>query len=238
MVTHGIDDDFRNPGERGDPVTSASRQALVVRGGWDGHCPVEATDLFVPFLADRGFRVRTSDSLDVYEDAALLAATDLVVQCWTMGEISPAQCAGLTAAVQAGTGLAGWHGGIVDAFRASHDYQLLTGGAFLRHPPGFVDHAITLVPGRADHPVIEGLGDFRVHTEQYWTVTDPMNDVLATLTFEPDEVRAEPVVMPAVWTRRWGGGRVFVSTIGHKLDDFDVPEVRAITERGLLWASR
>lgn len=219
-------------------MTSEARRALVVRGGWEGHRPVEATDLFLPFLSQAGFQVKTAESLDVYEDAELLAATDLVVQCWTMGEISPAQCAGLAGAVRAGTGLAGWHGGIVDSFRGSVDYQLLTGGQFLMHPPDFVRHRVSLVGDRADHPVIDGLEAFEVETEQYWVATDPLIDVLATVTFEADETRAESAVVPAVWTRRWGRGRVFVSTIGHKLDDFDVPEVRAITERGLLWASR
>ena len=106
------------------------------------------------------------------------------------------------------------------------------------HPPGFVHHRVSLVAERADHPVLAGLGDFHVNTEQYWVVTDPLIDVLATLTFEADETRPRHVAMPAVWTRTWGRGRVFVSTIGHKLDDFDTPEVRTLTERGLLWASR
>ncbi|TDC70613.1 ThuA domain-containing protein [Streptomyces hainanensis] len=219
-------------------MTSDSRTALVVRGGWDGHRPVEATDLFLPFLAEHGFRVRTAESLDVYEDAEALAATDLIVQCWTMGEITPGQCAGLAAAVRAGTGLAGWHGGIVDAFRGSLDYTLLTGGQFLVHPPGFVHHRVSPVADHADHPVIAGLGAFDVHTEQYWVATDPLIDVLATVTFDADETRSRPAVVPAVWTRTWGSGRVFVSTIGHKLDDFDIPQVRTLTERGMLWASR
>jgi type 1 glutamine amidotransferase len=194
--------------------------------------------LFLPFLARHGFRVTTAESLKVYEDAGLLAATDLIVQCWTMGELTPEQSAGLIAAVHAGTGLAGWHGGIVDSFRGDLDYQLLTGGQFIMHPPGFVPHRINVVAARADHPIVAGLGDFELHTEQYWMITDPMNDVLATTTFEADEIRPRPIAIPAVWTRTSGRGRVFVSTIGHKLDDFDVPEVRALTERGLLWASR
>jgi type 1 glutamine amidotransferase len=48
----------------------------------------------------------------------------------------------------------------------------------------------------------------------------------------------EELTCPAVWTRQWGKGRVFVSTIGHKLEDLDHPDVRTLTERGLLWASR
>ncbi|MFJ2116356.1 MULTISPECIES: ThuA domain-containing protein [unclassified Streptomyces] len=219
-------------------VTSETRRALVVRGGWEGHEPVRTTELFLPFLRDRGYTVQVSDSLDVYTDAALLAATDLVVQCWTMGSITPEQSAGLAAAVRAGTGLAGWHGGIVDSFRGDLGYQLLTGGQFLAHPPGFSDHGVTLVEERDGHPVTAGLGDFRVHTEKYWVATDPLIDVLATVEFAADEERSRPVTMPAVWTRRWGAGRVFVSAIGHKPDDFDVPEVRTLTERGLLWASR
>lgn len=219
-------------------MTTDTRRALVVRGGWDGHQPVTITDLFLPFLADEGFTVEISDTLDVYEDAALLAATDLVVQCWTMGTLSDEGSEGLRAAVHAGTGFAGWHGGIVDSFRGDIAYQLLTGGQFLMHPPGFHDHDVHVVPERADHPVVAGLADFTVHTEQYWLATDPLVDTLATTTFPAGDPHDRPAVMPAVWTRTWGAGRVFVSTIGHKPDDFDVPEVRTLTERGLLWATR
>ncbi|MEU6853766.1 ThuA domain-containing protein [Actinacidiphila alni] len=215
-----------------------ARRALVVRGGWEGHSPTAITDLFIPFLKDHGFTVETAQTLDVYADRELMAATDLVLQCWTMGEISGEQTRGLVEAVRAGTGLAGWHGGIVDSFRGDVDYQFLTGGQFLMHPPGFHDHRVHPLPARADHPVIAGLGDFEVHTEQYWLATDPDIEVLATTTFPPGEGRDRAVEMPAVWIRKQGAGRVFVSTIGHKADDFDVPEVRALTERGLLWASR
>jgi type 1 glutamine amidotransferase len=227
-------------------VTTVTRRALVVRGGWEGHSPVAITDLFLPFLKDQDFTVETSDSLDVYTDARLLATTDLIVQCWTMGEITADQSRGLAGAVRAGTGFAGWHGGIIDSFRGDLDYTLLTGGQFLMHPPGFVDHTVRLLPDRAGHPVISGLADFRVTTEQYWVATDPDIDVLATTTFPAGfpagsavgDGRDHPVVMPTVWTRTHGAGRVFVSAIGHQAADFDVPEVRTLTERGLLWASR
>nr|WP_237536955.1 ThuA domain-containing protein [Streptomyces sp. SID5785] len=210
---------------------------MVVRGGWDGHQPVTISDGFVPFLEEQGFAVETAEDLAVYEDVELLAATDLVVQCWTMGTITERRRDNLAAAVRAGTGLAGWHGGIVDCFH-DHGYHLLTGGTFAMHPPGFHDHGYTIVPERADHPVVTGLDDFALHSEQYWVLTDPHIDVLATTTFPAGDLHDAPVVMPAVWTRTWGRGRVFVSTIGHKPDDFEVPQVRTLTERGLLWAAR
>ncbi len=83
------------------------RRALVVRGGWDGHVPVEATDLFIPDLTDAGFSVTVSEDLDVYCDERLLAATDLIVQCWSIGTLTDQQSAGLISAVHAGAGFAG-----------------------------------------------------------------------------------------------------------------------------------
>jgi uncharacterized protein len=221
-------------------VVSSDRRALVVRGGWEGHSPVEATDRFIPFLLEHGFAVDVHDNLDVYVDADELARTDLVVQCWTQGVATDEQVNGLSAAVRSGTGLAGWHGGIVDSFRASPDYLHLTGGQWAAHPGGFVDYEVTVVPERAEHPIVAGLTRWAHHTEQYWTLTDDLNDVLATSVFlpGPDTAWREELVAPAVWTRQWGQGRVFVSTIGHFPTDLDVPQARTLTERGLLWASR
>lgn len=226
-------------------MTSAStptdpRRALVVRGGWDGHVPVEATDRYVPVLESQGFDVTVSDTLDAYLDADALAATDLVVSCWTMGTITGDQARGLADAVAAGTGLAGWHGGIVDSFRNQTLYQLMTGGQFVHHPRSFVEYEVDIVPARSDHPIVAGLGSFSVTTEQYYLHVDQSNDVLATTTYldDPDVPGLAGRLMPVVWTRPWGAGRVFVNAIGHKLDDFDVPEVDAIITRGFAWASR
>ncbi len=217
-----------------------NRRALVVRGGWEGHSPVEATDRFIPFLKENGFSVEVHDTPEVYADAATLAATDLVVQCYTQGVATDEQVLGLSAAVQAGTGMAGWHGGIVDSFRGSPDYLHLTGGQWAAHPGGFVEYEAVVVGERADHPIVSGLDRWQLDTEQYWVLTDALNDVLATTTFPvgPDTPWREELTCPAVWTRQWGKGRVFVSTIGHKLEDLDIPDIRTMTQRGLLWASR
>lgn len=217
-----------------------ARRALVVRGGWDGHAPEEAADLFLPFLKEHGFDVVVEGSLEVYADAATMAATDLVLQCWTMGEILADELRGLRAAVAAGTGFAGWHGGVVDSFRLATDYHQLVGAQFTAHPGDIVDHVVEVVPERADHPIVAGIGRIRLRSEQYWLQTDTLNDVLATTTIAPgpDDPWHAPVTSPAVWTRRWGAGRVFVCAPGHQLADLEVPEIRAIIERGLLWAAR
>jgi type 1 glutamine amidotransferase len=217
-----------------------TRQALIVRGGWEGHRPVEATERFIPFLKERGFAVEVYDSPEIYADADKLATTDLVLQCYTQGVATDDQVLGLSTAVANGTGLAGWHGGVCDSFRGSPDYLHLTGGQWVAHPGGFVEYEVVVVPDKADHEIVTGLERWELNTEQYWVLTDDLNEVLATTTFgvTDDTTWRQELTCPAVWTRQWGRGRIFVSTIGHKLDDLDHPDVRTLTERGLLWASR
>ena len=154
------------------------RTALVVRGGWEGHHPVEATDLFVPFLRESGFEVVIESSPEVYADAARMAATDLVLQCVTMSEISGDAVRGLRDAVAAGTGLAGWHGGIADSYRASSDYLQLVGGQFATHPskaPGevhgdetdnYLDYTVELTDLGRGHEITAVIDDFALRTEQ------------------------------------------------------------------------
>ena len=86
---------------------SAAKHALVVRGGWDGHMPVETTGVFIPFLEEHGFEVRIENGTAVYRDAAYLDTVDLIVQINTMSTIEPDELAGLQRAVISGTGLAG-----------------------------------------------------------------------------------------------------------------------------------
>lgn len=221
-------------------MTAARRRALVVRGGWEGHVPVEATELFLPGLADAGFDVTIADDLDVYCDAALLAETDLIVQCWSMGTLTKQQSAGLVAAVHAGTGFAGWHGGMVATFIDDPDYLRMVGGLFLFHPEQFLEYEVTIDPERRSHPIMAGLTDFTVFSEQYWMLTDSRNDVLASTQVTPEAGGhgTGQIAMPVVWTRGWGSGKVFFSAIGHRIADLEDPTVRTLTLRGLVWASR
>jgi type 1 glutamine amidotransferase len=165
-----------------------------------------------------------------------MSGLDLVVQCWTGGELTSEQESGLLAAVRAGTGFAGWHGGVVATCYASPGYQNLVGGRFLCHPGDFVDYRVGITAG---HPVVAGIDDYDVHTEQYFCHVDPTLTVLATTTFTGAHGAPETAgaVMPVVWLRRLGSGRVFVCTLGHSPDDLLVPQTRTIVERGLRWAA-
>ena len=111
-------------------MTETTRNALIVRGGWDGHQPVETTDFFIPFLKQNGFDVRVEDSPAVYADEEYMRGVDLIVQVNTMNTIEQHELDGLVAAVRRGTGMAGWHGGIADSYRNSADYLHMIGGQF------------------------------------------------------------------------------------------------------------
>jgi len=214
-------------------------KALLVWGGWEGHEPKQTVARFEPFLREAGFDVRVEDSMDVYTDADYMNSLSLVVPIWTMGSITGEQEAGLLAAVKSGVGLAGWHGGTGDAFRNNTNYQWMTGGQWVAHPGNIIDYTVQIT--NSDHDITRGLSDFSMHSEQYYMHTDPSNSVLATTTFSGEHEGADWIagtVMPVLWTRSWGKGRVFYSSLGHVNSDFEVYEAAETVRRGMIWAAR
>lgn len=215
------------------------KKALIVWGGWGGHEPKACADIFAPWLQRKGFEVTVSDTLDAYLDADKMAQYAVVIPIWTMGQITREQSEGLRQAIRNGTGLAGWHGGMCDAFRTDTEYQFMTGGQWVAHPGGIVPYRVHIT--RPDDPIVRGLKDFRIRSEQYYMHVDPGNEVLAVTTFSGRHggipwIRG--TVMPVVWKRRYGKGRVFYASVGHVAADFQVPEAREIVQRGILWAAR
>jgi uncharacterized protein len=215
-------------------------KVLVVWGGWPGHQPKETVDVFAPWLKEQGFDVEIANTLDVYADPEKMKALTLIVQAWTMGQITPQQQKGLLDAVRGGTGLAGWHGGLADSFRSATEYEFMVGGAWVAHPGNIIDYEVN-VTNHSD-PITKGLPDFKMHSEQYYMLMDPNTEVLATTTFREPAAKAAPwidgAVMPVVWKKLYGKGRVFNTTLGHVATDFEVPQAKEIVKRGLLWAAR
>ena len=218
------------------------KQALIVFGGWDGHTPRQSAEVFAPLLDEAGYEVHLRDTLDAYLDRDLLAEQALIVPMWTMGQISAEQWRGLDEAVRSGTGLAGFHGGMIDAFRDNTEYQWMTGAQWVAHPGNCIQrHTVYLED--TTHPITAGLDDFELRdTEQYYCHHDPGNHVLATTVF--DQAHGDPslftqhTIMPYAWTKTLGRARVFGASWGHTHRDFEVPEAKEIVRRGMLWASR
>lgn len=215
------------------------KRALVDWGGWEGHEPEACATLFADLLREDGFEVDLVSDLEVYRDSDYMASLSLIVPVWTMSTITREQEQGLLKAVQVGVGLGGWHGGMADSFRENTDYQWMIGGQWVKHPGDIIRYRVNIV--RPDDPIVAGLDDFDMESEQYYMHVDPGNEVLATTTFSGEHGNAPWIagtVMPVVWKRRYGKGRVFYASVGHVRKDFDAPAVQEIVRRGLLWASR
>lgn len=228
-----------------------SKLCLVVRGGWEGHDPVGTTDYFLPALERQGFSLDIEDTPEIYADARAMERYDLVLQCVTLGSATVDEINGLRNAVAAGTGLVGWHGGLIDSFRNSPDYLQLTGAQFAAHPhepqdrghldrEPYRDYTVRFTEAAASHPITAGLADFDIRTEQYWVLTDMLNRVLATCDLEPldGDEWDQTLTMPVAWTRQWGKGRIFTTTLGHTLETLKQEPIETMIERGMGWAAR
>jgi uncharacterized protein len=214
-------------------------RALILSGGWDGHRPHELAAIAAGALRERGLEVELRDTLAALLDEELVASVDLIVPNWTMGTVERAELDALLAAVERGTGLGGWHGGAGDAFRLEPDFQFLVGGQFVQHPGGDGTEYEVRVADR-EHEITRGLEDFAVRSEQYYVHVDPANHVLATTRFPVADgpYAANGVVdVPVAWTRRWGRGRVFYTSLGHDPDVFGSAPVLELCVRGLQWAA-
>lgn len=212
------------------------REALIVWGGWSGHEPETGAHVVSAMLGEEGFKVRVENTTEAFADPAI-DDMSLIVPIYTMSKIEKEELANLTRAVHNGVGLGGYHGGMCDAFREATDYQFMCGGQWVAHPGNIIDYTVTIT--KPEDPIVAGVGDFHYHSEQYYMHVDPANEVLATTTFSGDHAAwIKGVVMPVVWKRRHGKGRVFYSSLGHVASEFAVPQMRTILKRGLLWAAR
>jgi hypothetical protein len=214
-------------------------KALITWGGWPGHEPDLVADLFRRMLEAEGLEVTVTDTLDAFDDAPALQALDLIVPVWTMSDLSRERATNVSEAVARGTGLAGCHGGMCDAFRGNTLWQAMTGGQWVTHPGGDgVRYTVRITA--PDHEIVEGLPDFEVATEQYYLHVDPANRVLATTRFPTVPWYHSPngeVEMPVAWTRAWGHGRVYYNALGHKANVIADGPPREMLRRGLLWAA-
>jgi uncharacterized protein len=208
--------------------------ALVLYGGWPGHQPERFAALAKERLFE-GFDIEVTTDLKSLESSDL-GQRDLILPVWTHGELSTAQERGLLRAIEGGTGLVGFHG-TADAFRSNPAFHFLLGGSFTAHPGDVVEYTVHILA--EPDPITSGLTDFQICSEQYYMLIAPDNEVLATTTFS-----AQPcpwiagTVMPVVWKRLWGGGRVFYSAIGHDPQEWEIAQVLTLMQRGTAWAGK
>ena len=192
-------------------------KALITWGGWPGHEPDKVATLFSGWLREAGMAVTVTDSLSCFDDVGALRDLSLIVPVWTMAEITKEQAGNAAAAVATGVGLAGCHGGMCDSFRNEVLWQFMTGAQWVAHPGNDGVHSKVRIT--SDDPLVAGIDDLEVETEQYCLHVDPAVKVHAVCDFpvvDGPHAANGPVAMPAVYTKHRGQGRVYYNALGHK----------------------
>ena len=214
------------------------KQALIVYGGWDGHYPQEISEVFQEILEAEGFQVKISQDLSAYDDGERLKQMDIIVPHWTMGQIDAEKVKNVCEAVAGGVGLCGCHGGMCDAFRESTEWQFMTGAQWVAHPGNDqVEYEVKLCP---DSIFTKGLQDFSLKSEQYYMHVDPAVTVHAITRFpvaDGPHAANGTVDMPVVFTKKWGKGKIFYTSLGHTHKVFEIPQARELMRRGFVWAA-
>jgi putative heme-binding domain-containing protein len=85
----------------------------------------------------------------------------------------------------------------------------------------------------APHPITRNFTKAVFHDESYWNLMGDVKDVEVLASgVEEGEPR------PLLWAKESGGGRVFVSILGHFSWTFDDPLFRALLLRGIAWSAK
>ena len=226
------------------------KNIIYVYGGMNGHSPKESVNLFVPILEKEGAIVKVFDNFSVFEDEKLMNEADLIIQTFTDAfssdpRMNNDQFKGLREALINGTGFAGWHGGLGDS-SPNPLYHFIVGGDFVSHPGELkemktAEYEVKIYD--SEDYITDGLSDFKIFgSEQYYMMIDPNVKVLAVSEFKlnnwpTDENEIKGSFMPVIWKKNYGKGRVFYSSIGHYLREFQIPEVLTMQMRGFRWAS-
>jgi uncharacterized protein len=209
-------------------------RALLLHGGWEGHEPERVADFAASRLLASCEIVRSTD-LNMLEPD-VLARFDLLVPIWTFGELSNTQETALLNAVAGGLGMVAWHGA-ASSFLNSRPHKFLLGGQFVGHPGG--NELSYLVNFANDDPLVAGIQDVRVTSEQYYLLVDPAVSVLATTAVHGDGMNwIAGVRMPVIWKRSWGQGRVFYCSLGHDVSVLEHPCISTVLRRAVRWAIR
>ena len=212
-----------------------NKNILIVYGGWQDHQPEIFAGKIANWLEAQQANVTLSKSTGIYLDKTVMSKTDLIIQHITMSTIKSSESKALQNAVANGTALAGCHGGLGDSFRNDTEFQYMIGGQFVKHPGGQVDYSVKI--SKPGHFVTKGIEGFSLNSEQYYMHIDPSINIIATTVFNGDyDPWIEGVEMPVVWTKTYGKGKIFYSSLGHSADIFEIPEVWKITTRGVTWA--
>jgi len=130
------------------------------------------------------------------------------------------------------------------AFFSWPEFGDLLGGRFDEHPWNIADATVVV-----DDPSFPAMR----HLPARWPVRDELYQLRdfsrgsvhvlahldpATLDLHAPLVHRTDRDFPAAWSKRYGKGRVFYSTLGHEADDWDNPQLQKMYFEAIRWSLR
>lgn len=219
----------------GETMQDRHQRTLVVWGGLELHQPRQGAEKVADMLSSSGFDVTLTDDYNalVAGDVAQMA---LIVPVITGGTMERDRIAPLLDAIRGGTGMAGYHHCMSTTFRDVPQFRYAAACTWVAHPGNIMRYRVRVTA--PDDPIMAGMADFDHVSEQYYMHVDPAVEVLAETTFsgEHHPWRSD-VVMPVTFKTHYGKGRIFYTALGHTADELDLPNLRPVLHRGLLWAA-
>lgn len=193
--------------------------------------------------AKLGYAADTSEDPDVFTAEKLAGYKAIVLVStttdpkkpeseWFTGERRDA----LVGFMKAGKGVVGLHAATDSHYHWPWFGQLM-GGYFQFHPKGTPKGTLTVHDSK--HPATKKLPKTITRNDEwyYYKDLDPLVNVL--ITVDPQSIGdGQPDVNPnpVVWSKEFGGGRVFYSGLGHTLESYQEPYILDLLTGGLQYA--
>ena len=223
---------------------------LAISGG--RHPYEESTPILESFLKAAGHEVTVTEDASVLADADKMSEYDtLVFNTLRAGDngLTRAEQAGMKTYIEGGKGFVCIH---ISGCSSEDwpEYYDITGGGWVMgqsfHPPY---GQFTVNVKDANSPGAMSISDFTTNDELYMNLEykDSGNDVFISAEFKEgtyprNNPQGDPIYMPGGtfplgWTRMSGGGRVFVTLLGHNGLSFETPEFQKIVLNGVDWVT-
>jgi uncharacterized protein len=215
---------------------------VVVNGDDIHHDLITASLVFQQLGAEAGFATRRATGTGRFVSPRQETAESDVYLFYTSGgQFLTEQQRALAEAVALGKGLVALHctnvmggrnGGLDPADRPLFE---LLGNRYLSHGPSDGPgqhegrHTIEIASG---HPVTDGVTDFELFDEYYeFELADDKIEVVA------QRHRGDGAVIPVMYAREVGAGRVVYLSLGHDMRAWGEPSFRRLVRQALAWAA-
>ena len=211
---------------------------VLVVTGFDvaSHQWQESTRLVEAILAKTGrFDVVISDDKEVFASENLDDHQVIVLSYGFWKETDPSEKAkaGLIEYVKSGGNLVALHFAC-SSFQDWDEYARLLGRVWEKGVGGHGPYGeFTVNIKNANHPITEGLEDFKTEDELYAKLSGDVQIKVLASAYSDWSKQEEPIV----FVKKYGKGRIVHNVLGHALDSKANPSYQKLLCRGVEWAA-